>query len=169
MSDTVPLPPNDPVREHYAAIGVVAAEWANFEAIIDYCTIRLTGLRDDFGACLTSQISGSARKLDAYISVARNRGATDVDKDLKKFSEAVARLAERRNRIVHDPWSVSHGQTPRRFEITARKILKYEFVEVSTADVHNCAADIRLVVDQLEKLHERIIFQVGASPDTTTR
>ena len=64
--------PGHPIIDHYAMIGMIAAEWAYFESLIDRYTQRLAGIDDHVGTCLTSQIAGHARKLDAYIALAKH-------------------------------------------------------------------------------------------------
>jgi hypothetical protein len=78
---------------------------------------------------------------------------------LEKFAKDTVGMAERRNRIVHDPWNLNMSTSPRRFEITARKVLRYMFVEVTTDEVRRCANDIRNLVDRFEKLHEQVIAE----------
>jgi hypothetical protein len=69
---------NDLTAAHYAAIGRVAAEWAALETVIDSASLRLAQIEPRIGVCLTSQIAGWSRKLDAYIALARLYGATSV-------------------------------------------------------------------------------------------
>jgi hypothetical protein len=158
------LSPIDPVREHFAAIGVVAAEWANFEATVDYEAITLAGMLEELGACFTAQISGIGRKLDAYIAVARHLGAREVlIKEAIRFSESAHALGEKRNRIVHDPWNLNMEGNPRRFEITARKRLRYEFVDMSTCEVLKCAGDVMGIVEKFIKLCGNITSDIQAS------
>ena len=90
---------------HYSAIGRVAAEWSLFETVIDNAAIDLAQVEYNAGICFTAQIAGSARKLDAFIALARFRGApVKLVSDLCKFAQDVTGVAEQRNRIVHDPW-----------------------------------------------------------------
>jgi hypothetical protein len=76
------LPPTDPAilaeeaknwaqRQHYSAIGRVAANWSYYEAVVDICSIRLAAIDTRKGLIFTSQIAGIVRKLDVYISLAR--------------------------------------------------------------------------------------------------
>jgi hypothetical protein len=66
--------PGDLSKEHYAAIGRVAVEWSDLEFMIDIATLRLAKIKHQMGVCLTAQIAGSGRKLDAYMSLAQFRG-----------------------------------------------------------------------------------------------
>jgi hypothetical protein len=120
----------------------------------------------DVGFCFTAQIAGSARKIDAYIALAQLRGAKQNINSLHDFAKNTTSLAERRNRIVHDPWIVEGGLTeahPKRFEITARRKLRSLLVDVPTVDVHKCASDIRDHKHQFDVLHERVIFEISTT------
>lgn len=125
----------DPVREHYTAIGMVAAEWAELELLIDEYSSELAGIRfHDLGACFTAQIGGAARKLDAYLSLAHQRGISGAKAALHAFARDTVPLAERRNRIIHDPWVISGdgiGIRPQRLEVTARRELRHAFIEAT--------------------------------------
>ena len=91
-----------------------------------------------------AQISGHARKLDAYTSIATLLNAPDDSmRRLKKLTDKARGLAERRNRVVHDPWLlISPRENARRFEITARQTLRVELVLQPTKDVQALATSI---------------------------
>jgi hypothetical protein len=50
-------------NKHYAAIGLVTANWSFFEVLLDMWIHRFADTSADIGVCLTSQIAGSGRKL----------------------------------------------------------------------------------------------------------
>lgn len=141
--------------EHYAAIGRVAAHWSYFEWFVDRSAIELCGQNELFVSCFTSQITGHARKLDAYISVARLVGVSDsLASNLCKFSQKVARVAEQRNRAIHDVWLlISPKEKAARYEITARKKLRAELVMMPTAQVLNLAHEIEMLAATFSKLN----------------
>lgn len=146
----------------YAAIGRVAAEWAAFEVHIDGACISLGQLDIYNASCLTAQIAGSARKLDAYIAIAKFRGVgEDYLKILNKFADETRKLAEKRNRIVHDPWVIQH--TPSRYEVTARKNLRMGFVPNSIKDFADISHAITKHLDRLNELHEQICKELAVT------
>jgi hypothetical protein len=127
---------------HYEAIGRVTTAWAMFETVLDISIWFLAKTDFEKGACLTAQISGSGRKLDAIISLTKltiDQEATI--KELNKIAEATRHLAEKRNRVVHDPWIGDNGKLLR-LEATARKILRLRQVEVNDGDTLNLVAEI---------------------------
>jgi len=102
-----------------------------FEAIVDFSIWHLAEVESKRGACITSQISGTARKMDAVIALTRMRAGTEK---LQKIAEATHRLAERRNRCIHDPWSFEGGKI-RRMQISARKILTAKYVVAEAGEI----------------------------------
>jgi hypothetical protein len=108
---------------HFSAIGFVASEWAALEVRIDQATLQLSRISVQVGFCLTAQIAGIARKLDAYTAIARHRVGDGFLSELRKFKNDATGLAEQRNRVVHDPWTFQLGST-KRLEITARGKLR---------------------------------------------
>ena len=59
-------------EKHYTAIGEVAALWAIFEANLDMTIWGMIGIVErEKAICITSQIAGTARKLDAIIALLR--------------------------------------------------------------------------------------------------
>jgi hypothetical protein len=105
------------VDKHYAAIGLVTANWSYFEAFLDMWIQRFAEIWGDVGVCLTSQIAGPARKIDALISLIRLRGVSDPSPEtLDVFSKKVQGLAEQRNRVAHDLWDLSDPKLPARLK-----------------------------------------------------
>jgi hypothetical protein len=147
-------------KEHYAAIGRVAAEWSALESNLDFSALRLGKINHEAGVCLTAQVAGSGRKLDAYIAIAQLRGAKKVMiAKLHEFAKDTKGLAEQRNRVVHDPWQGS--QNPHRLEATARGKLKLEFVHVPTAAVLELSQKISVLAERFFHLNEEVRADVG--------
>ena len=140
-------------NRHYAAIGRVAANWSYLEAVIDDWCLRVAKIPVRLGVCLTAQISGSARKLDAFIAVAELQGAKPKTlKKLHKIASKTAGLAERRHRVVHDVWDILDPEHPHRLEATARKKLRLQPIMVLTKDVLKLAAEVDLNRADFEEL-----------------
>ena len=145
----------DAAENHFAAIGKVAEAWAAVELTIDMGVWRLAGVEEQFGACVTSQIAGGARKLDAFISLAKLRGADDkLTKRINKFAETARQLQERRNRVVHDPWIFHDEDGPQRYEVSARRIAKMDLIPVPTTAVLALAQEIEGLWNDLLDISE---------------
>src|SRR6266446_9476014 len=89
------LAQSEDTRSYLAAVGLIASNWAGFELSIDMSALMLAGIPQQVGLCLTAQISGSARKFDAYIAIARLRGADKFMGELDALAKATTALAER--------------------------------------------------------------------------
>lgn len=146
-------------QQHYAAIGRVAAAWSYLEALIDTCSLELAEIFDwEMGICFTAQIAGPARKLGAYIALARLLRQIDpkTEKILNVTVETTASLAERRNRVVHDPWFFDYPNPPKRFEATARKRVRLEHIPATTAELLELAQAIKDHSDAIASLADRV-------------
>jgi hypothetical protein len=152
-------------HNHYAAIGRVAAGWAFLEALVDTWSMELAGLSTQPGVCLTSQIAGIARKLDAFISLARLRPISDaLVKDLNDFAKLARGLSEKRNRLVHDVWYFDHPNPPEHLEATARKVLRFEYIPQTTEQILEFVRKIDQASDRFHELGDKVKACPAPSP-----
>lgn len=145
--------------EYASEIAYIVSYWAQLEYDLDLIIWDLAGLYDSpkIAACLTAQYSTVAHRFNALISIARLRGVPEFEiGKLNKFKERVLALADRRNRVVHDPWLTSvdyinptghsTGKTYR-LQKTARARLEYAYKPIS--------------VEELKALKDEIIAALG--------
>jgi hypothetical protein len=163
--------------EHYALLGKVADAWARLEHLIDTCCIALVGC-DQAGFCLTAQVIGPGRKLDALLSLLKLRGASsDLQQTAKSLAGRIQGLGEQRNRVLHDPWAsvgvddegyiepfegtkllaglklrFARKHAPHRHEVTAKKSLVVEHKRVDTPYLAQLLADIEAAQVKLFEL-----------------
>jgi hypothetical protein len=147
-------------QEHFATIGMVANQWAYFELSIDVKTLELAMIPEEIGLCITAQVVGSGRKLDAYIALARQLGVKKKNPDLEKLAKDTVALAERRNRVIHDPWLVQGERQPTRLEATARKKLRYIVIPVSTSEIASLSREIIEHTVRFVELHDAVIAEL---------
>jgi hypothetical protein len=138
---------------------MVANSWARLEFLVDLSALELARVDGDVGWCFTTQIAGSGRKLDAYIAIAKLRGADSFTGELEAFAKDTAGLAAQRNRIVHDPWR-TYGLVPERLEVTARKKLRRVIVSMSSEEVMACNDRIVALYARFCELHEKIMVAI---------
>jgi hypothetical protein len=157
----------DAEHNHYAAIGRVAAAWAHFEALVDIYSTELAQIDAKTGLCFTTQIAGSGRKLDAYISLARlSRELPDkLIKELNIFAKDTLGLSEQRNRIVHDLWFFNHPAEPERLEASAKKLLRFEYIPTSTEALLKFSTQIDNHAEKFVELTDRIAAAPHPSPE----
>ena len=145
------------VQDQLAAIGKVVVKWSMFELMLDMAIQDLAGLPSNTGSCLTSQISGHGRKLDAVLALIGLRKIPDEKRamsQMRKVADRARGLAEQRNRIVHDPWFGNMAGGIGRYQITARKALVFEMKTGTQEELETIAANIQtLTSDFARALH----------------
>lgn len=144
-------------HRHYSAIGQVAAAWAYFEAIIDTWLIHFAEVKFEIGVCFTAQMVGPRPRMDSFIALTRHLGANKKwNKILEDFAKDVQKLAEQRNRAVHDVWELSEPATPHRLEATARRSLRIMPVHVPTEELMNLTRNIYDLHQRFEDIASEI-------------
>ena len=136
------LPDDDP---HYTVIGLVACLWGFLESGIDGAISDLARTDERVMACVTAQLIGPARRMDALVALFRHEGGSEeIVKQLKKFQGSIQQLGEDRNRVVHDPLMKNNktGKVHKSLT-TAKGELKYELAPVSIDDMKKTAEEIR--------------------------
>jgi hypothetical protein len=139
-----------------AAIGRVVASWAILEHEIDQLIWELAGLEKEQGACITSQLTSVARRIDALVSLARLRkiGAPTIAK-FNKFRQRAGALAEKRNRVAHDPWHYGFdSKSHYRLQITAKSTLDFTYKPMTEDDIKNIVAEIESLREQFQGLRD---------------
>jgi hypothetical protein len=162
-SPTIALAEEGIAAKHMSYVGMVATAWAELEITIDLSATRVARIPYDVGVCFTAQVIGSNRKIDAYLSVVRLRGVKRYNGDLELFAKDTAALAERRNRVVHDPWIIIGNAPPSRFEATARRSLRLQYVEMATDQVIKLGDEILNHTDRFRGLHDKVMAAIGTS------
>jgi hypothetical protein len=153
-------------HNHYAALGRVAAAWAFLEAWIDTACVRLVDLPPERGVCLTSQIAGIGKKLDAFIALARLWPLPKaLVERLDKFAKRAKGIGEKRNRLVHDVWFFNHPEPPERLEATARQRLRFEYIPTKIDDILKTARDINDLHGEFDVLAQAVETWKPPSPD----
>jgi hypothetical protein len=143
-------------KRHHAAIGLVTVNWSYFETTVDLWICVFADTSRDIGVCLTSQIAGSGRKIDALVSLIRFRGVSDPSpKAFEAFSKKAAGLAEQRNRVAHDLWDLSDPELPRQLTATARKKLILQVKPVHTEQLFRLSESIRTLSKELDSMCEK--------------
>ena len=97
-----PLPDDNPC---YQIVGLIAAETARIERLLDQSICNIGEMDLKVGACLTGQMIGPIPRFNALHQLASNRGISKPILDrIKKTRGHASTHFDRRNRAVHDPW-----------------------------------------------------------------
>jgi hypothetical protein len=160
--------PNEPddeylteyVQTEYAAIlGRIISKWAAFEYMVDAMTWDLASIEPPVGACLTSQFSNLNARFNALLSVAlmMNVSRMHLNK-MNKLKDKALGYADRRNRIVHDPWySSMESNKHYRLVKTARSRLEFEYKAVPLEELNQFEIEIRQFMDEFRDLRSDIL------------
>lgn len=144
--------------KHYEAIGRTIAEWAYFEHQISSWTIKLGRIHPvEVGICLTAQMQGPARKMQALLAIARHQKASQESIDeLVEISKCVTSTAERRNRVAHDPWEQSEDGTFEQLFVEARGEVKMKWKVIPISKLQNYQKMIIRLSERLQETCARI-------------
>jgi hypothetical protein len=143
-----------------AAIGRVIAAWAMVERDISDTICDVAGINREIGACITAQLNTVSGRLDALTALSKllNASAGSIKK-LNRFKERARILADRRNRIAHDPWLQDIETSEHyRFEVTARSRLVYEPKPETLDELNALEEDIRQLDRGFMSLRVDLIF-----------
>lgn len=116
-------------------IAEAASQWAWIEFEVHWMIWRLAEVNPTTGACLTAQIFTFGAKIDALLSLLRERDAPEeFVKKISQFAESARGALDARNRFVHDVWlnDLHNPDTMGRLQVTASKRLKLEVQSFTT-------------------------------------
>lgn len=150
--------------EYAEEIGCVIAGWAQLEHDIHEVVWSLAEIENkNVGACLTSQFGTVNACLNALLALARLKGYSDFQiAKLNKFREFVTGLAERRNRVAHDPWLSSwvikgpaKASKTYRLHKTARSKLDFNYKPVTLDELKELRKEIEEAFNRFPTLEHR--------------
>ena len=96
-------PPHDP--NHIEYVGIIASAWAQLEFYADSTSWRLASVPPEIGACFSANLGSIHLKLRSLYALLELRGASSKTlKEVRKFQNRISGTADKRNRVVHDPW-----------------------------------------------------------------
>ncbi len=150
LSEVIPI-------EYTTLIGEIVSKWALLEHEIDVVLWDMAGLNDTpkIAACLTGQYVSVAARFNALIAIARLRGVSEFQiAKLNKFKEHVLGLAERRNRVAHDPWLANWDFQAKpmrptatyRLHKTARSKLEYTLKPIELSELQSLKDEIEKIL-----------------------
>src|SRR5438132_1239617 len=98
---------DDPVKaviDFSSVDPIVATEWSALERGVDAALWIMSGLNQETGICLTSQIQSVRAKLIALEALAHLQGADEnALKAIRRFQNETETPSRKRNMVVHNP------------------------------------------------------------------
>jgi hypothetical protein len=155
-------------KEHYTAIGRVAANWAMIEGTLERFIWFITSLGEDAGRCVTTYMAYRNR-MQALLSLTyeANLGLNGgpfkqkEHRELAKYLEELRNcLLNERNAVVHGVWTIDEAGMAGIVKTYATKELEVEIQEWSANQIENLADRIEAAFIQLNEL----LIAVASSP-----
>jgi len=158
-----PLPDDHPC---YRLIGLVAAEAARIERLIDQAICNVADVDLRVGACLTGQMIGPNPRFNALLQLAKNRGmSVAICKRIATLGGHASGYFERRNRVVHDSWLEDQATgEPHQFRGKPKKQESFGPVPASEAFLASELAAIRKHREDVTELVGAIWTELQPSP-----
>lgn len=135
------------------AIGRIASMYSDIEFKINEIIWMVMNVERSIGACLTAQMIGPGPRFRALLSILALREApAPILKSTKEMRDRITSIANKRNRIVHDPWLRDADGSFQRVHVTADNKLDFNFKAETIADldiVYDSMVKVRFDLDDL--------------------
>jgi len=141
-------------HECYPLVGLIAAESARIEELLDQEIADLADLQFPVAACLTGQMIGPNPRFTALRQLAVQRGMDEsLIKRIKTLSGNAGPIFDKRNRVVHDPW-VEDRASKETFQkrTKPRASPDYGFKPVGISDLKAILGELRKFEDKVREL-----------------
>jgi hypothetical protein len=148
-----PLPDDHPC---YRLVGLIAAETARIDFLLDQSIADAGGIDRQLAACITGQITSTIQRFDALFQLCRHRGLDEeITTRIKSLAGEAGQAYGPRNRAVHDPWMQEQvSGASYQFRGKPRKSPDFGNVPVSLADLESHWAE-------LKRVRERVVELIG--------
>ena len=153
---------------HAAALGRAIATWANFEFEVDEVIWALARLEPEQGACLTAQFTTVAQRFNALVSLAalENISQAHIDRINKVRNRALS-IADKRNRMAHDPWFFGHETRKHyRLEKTAKSKLDLTYKPVTEEDLKAIESEFLDLTVKFQEAKRAMLHDFYSLPET---
>lgn len=157
------LPDNHPC---YAMVGLIAAESARIEHMLDMCIGTLLGTGIITAACVTGQLFGPNPRFNAIVQLCRHRNLPEtIIRQVNTLSGRCMGEFEKRNRAVHDPWwEVEETEQSFQFRNKPKKDRAFGFHPVSEQNLRENLAELRKIRAQVVTLAFDIFDAMPSTP-----
>lgn len=171
-------PPNEMLfhvipHEYAQEIVHIISGCARLEYEIDTVIWELAGFTDNpnIGACLTAQFPTVNIRINALIALARVQKipAFQISK-LNRFRDKATAIADKRNRVAHDPWMSAYGDNLKplekmyRLQKTARAKLEHEYKHVPLDELKALRKEIETALAQFNDLRSEVLQTFWSLP-----
>ena len=111
------------------------------------------------GACLTAQFSSVAGRFNELLEVARLEKVSEVDlRHMNKIKDKALAMADRRNRIVHDPWYSGYPSNKHyRLQKTAKARLDFAYKPMPLDELTKFHTEIADLSEEFSKCRSEVL------------
>jgi hypothetical protein len=154
-----PLPPDHPIN---TMVGHVASTWSHVEHVLDLIIWELSKTEPTLAACITAQIMGIPPRCKAIIALGKVRGLAEATlKCVERFMRKSYDVADERNRIIHDPWYISKGETePAQFKSMPFKDWRYGIKPVTESAIKQTIETLTQRLTEAHDLRKKILDEL---------
>jgi hypothetical protein len=144
-------------QAQYAAIGMVACEWAHVEQMLQLFVAHLAHVSSETGHKIATDM-GNVSLLNLVLALARDDDMEDdkqppIHQHLSSLAEYINELRGRRNRTVHGDWIKDRPGRSVSMKLTAKGQLKSQLLYTSPADSISLALKIAQLRDKLLEIY----------------
>ena len=155
-------------HKFYTLVGRVASEWSQLEHICDMTIWELCNINSLYAACITSQIMGVGPRCKVILNLLRVRGFdAETVKRYRRLMADSYEWADRRARIIHDPWYLEAGENkPAQFRAMPCADQRFGFCEVKEDEILGLLKRIKDLQITAHNLLVELRDSLSASPET---
>lgn len=163
------------VASHHELIGVLCAAWARLELSIDSATWILSENNQDVGlsACITAQFSSIHQRIKSVIALSRYHKLDEtLIKRLTTFHGHVGVVADKRNRIVHDAWSLNFSEPEMKinqWNLGIGKDVTSMYRSAPISEIQSTIAKVRELDREFDLIRSDLFPAYHASKETVTK
>jgi hypothetical protein len=150
-----PLPDDHPC---YALVGLITAEQARIESMLDAIIWELAEFEPAMAACITGQMIGMFPRYNALFQLAHHRRLDpSIAKEINYQAGKAGELGDLRNRAVHDPWfeEFTAGGSYQH-KSRNKKNLTFGLQPVTTEDLKKDLSRLRSHMERVMKLRQDV-------------
>jgi hypothetical protein len=153
---------------YHTAIGRLANAYAELEYSMNDAIWELSNVERKIGASITAQMIGPGPRTRCLLSLLKLRDApATIVEAFNKITKDIEGLAGQRNRYVHDPLVIDRdADQVKRVEITANRILRFEFINEEVEKINQLASEIMVATGRFADLYARAVDESPPWPRT---
>jgi hypothetical protein len=151
---------------YFTQIGRATHAWSTLELIVDIIIWKVAEVQPMLGSCMTNRIPSIHGKFTTLVALLTLlEGSKPYVDALNKLSGNAFQLVERRNRVIHDAWSITDDlQVKKVTKAITGKTVELGFDDVDVEDIVKLTKDIGKTMRELHALHNKINDWLSASP-----